>query len=98
MLATSNVFNRIDWSEGKVISTGSNEYREIYQYNKENGNIEYVWFVINGVVRCFCQSEYDKNNRLSDIYVNTYVADSVENKSLLYTKLRYSYDYNDRGM
>lgn len=34
MLATSNVFNRIDWSEGKVISTGSDEYREIYQYNK----------------------------------------------------------------
>ncbi|EME4039702.1 TPA: hypothetical protein OT801_000715 [Morganella morganii] len=97
MLTTSNVFNRIDWSEGKIISTGSDGYREIYQYNKENGNIECVWSVINGVVRCFCQSKYDKNNRLSDIYVNTYVADSIENESLLYTKLRYSYDYNDRG-
>ncbi|MBA5838973.1 hypothetical protein F9879_18495, partial [Morganella morganii] len=67
MLTTSNVFNRIDWSEGKIISTGSDGYRESYQYNKENGNIECVWSVSNGVVRCFCQSKYDKNNRLSDI-------------------------------
>lgn len=97
MLIASNVFNRIDCSEGKVISTGNDEHREIYQYNKENGNLECVWSVINGVVRYFCQPEYDKNNRLVDIYVNTYVADSAENESLLYTKLRYSYDYNDRG-
>ena len=48
MLIASNVFNRIDCSEGKVISTGNDEYREIYQCNKENGNLECVWSVING--------------------------------------------------
>ncbi|OBU11379.1 hypothetical protein AYY17_01130 [Morganella psychrotolerans] len=97
MLITSNVFNRVDWSERKIISIGNDECREIYQYNEENGNIEYIWSVVNGTVRCFCKTEYNKNNRLSDIYVNTYVADSVKSNSLLYTKLRYSYDYNDRG-
>lgn len=84
-------------SEGKAISYGNDEYREIYKYNKDNGNIVSVWHVINGKVRCLCKPRYDKNNRMKSIIAHTYVAEDIKKKSLLYTKLRYNYYYNARG-
>lgn len=84
-------------SEGRVISVGNDEYREIYKYSRSSGNIERIWYVINGKVRCFCKPEYDKNNRMNNITAYTYVADDKQRNTLLYTKLRYDYHYNARG-
>lgn len=84
-------------SEGKVISSGNDEYREIYKYKRNGGDIESIWYVINGKVRCFCKPEYDKNNRMTNVTAYTYVADDKERNKRLYTKLRYNYYYNARG-
>ncbi|MET4862403.1 hypothetical protein [Morganella morganii] len=84
-------------SEGRVISAGNDEYREVYKYNRSSGKIESIWHVINGRVRCFCKPEYDKNNRMINITAYTYVADDKQRNTLLYTKLRYDYYYNARG-
>lgn len=84
-------------SEGKIISSGNDECREFYKYNRSSGNIESIWYVINGKVRCFCKPEYDKNNRMVNVTAYTYVADNKQRNTLLYTKLRYNYYYNARG-
>ncbi|SHM67106.1 hypothetical protein [Morganella morganii] len=84
-------------SEGKVISSGNDAYREIYKYNRSSGNIESIWYVIDGTVRCFCKPAYDKNNRMINVVVYTYVADDKQRNTRLYTKLRYDYYYNARG-
>lgn len=84
-------------SEGRVISAGNDECREIYKYNRSSGKIENVWYVINGKVRCFFKPEYDKNNRMTRIAAYIYVADDKQRNTPLYTKLRYNYYYNARG-
>ncbi len=84
-------------SEGKIISSGNDECREIYKYNKSNGNIDRIWYVVNEKVRCFCKPEYDKNNRMINVTVYTYVDDDKQRNTLLYTRLRYNYYYNARG-
>lgn len=86
-------------SEGRLISAGNDEYSEIYQYNKSSGNINSIWYVIGGKVRCFCKPEYDKSNRIINISLYTYIAksDDERNNSFLYARLIYNYHYNSRG-
>lgn len=84
-------------TDGRFCNVINDKYQEIYQYKKKGGQLQEVWYVFNKKTQVHCLLEYDKDNHLSDIFIDTCVSGVEENKKYLFARLRHHYEYDECG-
>lgn len=84
-------------TENNLIHMGSSQYREKYQYKKEGGRLEEAWYMVNKKPQCHCLLKYDKNHRLSDVFIKICISGRNENEVSLFSFVRHHYEYDECG-